>query len=411
LTTTLATVLAVCFWAGAALVLYVYAGYPLCLGALAILRRRGWKRSEERLPTVSMTMAAYNEAEVIEEKILNFLRLDYPPEKAELLIGSDASDDGTDQIIQRYVGSRVRLFRQPVRTGKTAILNRLVTESRGEIVIFCDANSLYAPDAIRKLVRNFADPKIGFVTGYQRYADEGSSEVGSSESLYWRYEMAIRRLESAVGSMVGADGAIYALRRELYRPLEPDDLNDFVNPIQAVLQGWRGIFEPEAVCDEATSGDFRGEFYRKMRIANRGWRALIRLRAALNPFRTGLFAWQLLSHKALRWLVPFFLPVLFGTNAALALLEPQPVYVAALALQASGYGLALAGWLNVGCCRRWSLFYVPYYFCLVNAAAGIGVSLALLGRTFRTWQPLRGERKLRTKLDSDPSAVAAAGAK
>ena len=205
----------------------------------------------------------------------------------------------------------------PERGGKTLGLNAAVAAATGEIVVFSDANAMYGRDVIRKLVRNFADPAVGAVVGESTYVDP-EVESERSEGLYWRYETAIKRLESEVGSVVGGDGAIYAVRRALYEPMRADALSDFVNPLQVVRGGHRCVYEPAARSYERAADDFGKEFRRKVRIVNRAWRALWRLRGLLNPLRHGLFAWQLLSHKLLRWLVPVQLAALLAVNVAIA---------------------------------------------------------------------------------------------
>jgi len=374
------------FWLSAACVVYVYAGYPLLLVALRrVLGVRRVAQAPADAP-VTLIVSAFNEEAVIAEKLRNCAELDYPRDRLQVLVVSDASDDRTDAIVASFASQGVELLRMTERGGKTLGLNAAMQRARGEYIVFSDANALYAPDALAKLLRNFADPAVGAVIGESLYADiKGQAE--QSEGLYWKYETGIKRLESQIGSVVGGDGAIYAIRKALFVPMRADALSDFVNPLQIVRSGYRCIYEPEARSYERAAGDFSKEFRRKVRIVNRAWRALQTLRGLLNPFRYGLFAVELISHKLLRWLVPLFLVVLFALSIMLA--GRNLIYTAALALQILFYALALAG----HGLRRHSgfprLFAVPFYFCLVNVASALGIIEAYRGKTYTTWTTAR----------------------
>jgi cellulose synthase/poly-beta-1,6-N-acetylglucosamine synthase-like glycosyltransferase len=380
----------VIFWLLAAVVVYVYAGYPLLLVVLSALGARRPVRKAETEPSVTLIVSAFNEAAVIAEKIRNSLALDYPREKIEIVVISDASDDGTDEIVGQFAAQGVRLLRMNDRGGKTLGLNAGVRSAKGEIVVFSDANAMYLPDAIRKMARNFADPQVGAVVGESTYADaEGGAQ--KSESLYWKYETGIKRLETAIGSTVGGDGAIYAIRRSLYRDMRADALSDFVNPMQIVMAGYRCIYEPEAQSVEEAAEGFEKEFRRKVRIVNRAWRATWTLPALLNPLRFGWFSLELISHKLLRWLMPIFLVAVLLLNVLLV--ERSPLYSWLLVLQLVFYALALAGYLTRGRPTQPRLLYVPYYFCLVNIASARGIIEAYRGRTYTTWATPRATSK------------------
>jgi cellulose synthase/poly-beta-1,6-N-acetylglucosamine synthase-like glycosyltransferase len=380
----------VIFWLLAAVVVYVYAGYPLLLVVLSGLGARRPVRKGEIEPGVTLIVSAFNEAAVIAEKIRNSLALDYPREKIEIVVISDASDDGTDEIVGQFAAQGVRLLRMSDRGGKTLGLNAGVRAAKGEIVVFSDANAMYLPDAIRKMARNFADPAVGAVVGESTYADaEGGAQ--QSESLYWKYETGIKRLETQIGSTVGGDGAIYAIRRSLYRDMRADALSDFVNPMQIVQAGYRCIYEPEAQSIEEAAEGFEKEFRRKVRIVNRAWRATWTLPALLNPLRFGWFSLELISHKLLRWLMPLFLVAVLLLNVLLV--ERAPLYSWLLVLQLVFYALALAGYLTRGRPTQPRLIYVPYYFCLVNIASARGIIEAYRGRTYTTWATPRATSK------------------
>ena len=233
------------FWTFIALVAYVYVGYPLLLAAIRTLRGPRRIKQADTEPSVTLMISAFNEEDVITDKLRNCLELDYPRERLEVFVISDASDDCTDAIVAGFAGQGIELIRMGERGGKTLGLNEAVRRASGEIVVFSDANAMYRIDVLRMLVRNFADPVVGAVVGESTYVDP-EVESERSEGLYWRYEVCLKRLESQIGSVVGGDGAIYAIRRQLYVPMSADALSDFVNPLQIVRGGHRCIYEPAA---------------------------------------------------------------------------------------------------------------------------------------------------------------------
>lgn len=377
------------FWIVAGLVIYVYGGYPLLLALVAALGGARPAFRGDSAPAVTLLISAFNEADVIARKIENSLGLDYPGDRLQIIVISDASDDGTDDIATSYAGRGVELLRMPERGGKTLGLNAAMERATGDVVVFSDANALYRSDAIRALVRHFADERVGAVVGESTYE---ASDAGAdrSESSYWRYETAIKRLETRVGSVVGGDGAIYAIRKACYRPMAADALSDFVNPLQIVRQGLRCVYDPEALSVEEAAGSFSGEFRRKVRIVNRAWRGMLSMRTLLNPFRYGFFAVELISHKLLRWLMPFFLLIAFVLN--LVLFGVHPVYQGTLAAQLVFYSLAAIGPLLGKRRNLPALVYVPFYFCLVNIASAKGILQAHRGKTYTTWSTARADR-------------------
>lgn len=382
-------VLTTIFWLSALAFATPFLLYPASLYLASRLRPR--RQPGHATPSVTMVISAYNEVAHIEEKIANALALAYPRELLEVMVISDASDDGTDEIVRRFADQQVRCCRQEQRLGKSAGLSRFCPEAQGEILVFTDANSMFAPNALAKLVRHFDDPTIGYSVGRQLYANTTGEASADSENIYWNMELRIKEWESRVSSVVGADGAIYGLRKELFEPLAPEDINDFVLPLKVVARGYRGVFEPEAVCYEDAAPNFRGEFRRKVRIVNRSLRAVTKVPQALNPFRVGSFAWLLLGHKVLRWLGPIFLTAMLLTSAVLAMQELAThggrLYTAILGLQLAGYCLAAMYLLPP--LRRVRLIYIAYYFLLVNIAAAQGLLLLLSGKTIGVWKPQR----------------------
>lgn len=367
---------------------YVYAGYPALLWLLTLNRRNLTHRQGEVTPSVTLVISCYNEAGVIREKLENALALDYPQGQLEVLVVSDGSDDGTDDIVREFAAKGVRLIRQEGRLGKTMGLNLALEHITSEVTVFSDANAMYEPGAIRKLVRNFADPEVGYVVGAALYTDGDQGASARNENLYWQYELAIKSMESRLHSVVGGDGAIYAIRSHLWEPLQQKDINDFVNPLQIIAKGYRGIFEPEARCFEETAGDFDREIARKERIVNRSIRGLMRVKVVMNPLKSGIFAWEVVSHKLLRWLIPLFL-LLGAIGSALLALAGYGLFqlitlgtVTLLVLAGLGHRSddknALPVWLSV-----------PYYFVMVNLYAVRGIVKALQGETQVTWSSAR----------------------
>lgn len=383
--------LIVLFWMSAVLLVYVYAAYPVVLTLLVRLKgAKAVRRDEEIRPLVTLIISAFNEESVIDAKLRNSLQLDYPPDRFEILVVSDCSTDRTDEIVAGYAGNQVRLLSMPERSGKTVGLNHAVHRASGEILVFSDANAHYQRDAIINLVRNFGDPRVGAVTGESRYWIGEGDYSTESENAYWRYELALKKLESQLGSLVGGDGAIYSIRKALYVDLDPADLSDFVNPLQIVRQGYRNVYEPRAICHEGGAESFAGEFRRKVRIVNRACRAAWKMRALLNPIRHGAFALQFLSHKVLRWMAPIFMLLLLASNLLLALYSP--FFAITLVLQFVFYALALIGWRVSSRPAQHMAFYIPYYFCAVNLASLVGMIEALRGRRYTTWNSSRREQ-------------------
>jgi cellulose synthase/poly-beta-1,6-N-acetylglucosamine synthase-like glycosyltransferase len=383
--------LLVLYWTSAVLLVYVYAAYPVVLALFVRVMGPKTVQLDERIrPRVTLIVSAFNEEAVIDGKLRNSLQLDYPHDRLEILVVSDCSTDRTDEIVAGFTGSQVSLLRMPERSGKTAGLNQAVRRASGEILVFSDANAHYHRDSIINLVRNFGDPRVGAVTGESRYWIGEGDYSTESENAYWRYELALKKLESQLGSLVGGDGAIYSIRKALYVDLDPADLSDFVNPLQIVHQGYRNVYEPRAVCHEGGAESFSAEFRRKVRIINRACRAAWKMRALLNPIRYGSFALQFLSHKVLRWMAPIFMLLLFGSNLFLAFYSA--FYAITLVLQVAFYALALIGWRVSSRPTQHRVFYIPYYFCAVNLASLVGMIEALRGRRYTTWNSSRREQ-------------------
>lgn len=372
--------------------LYVYFGYPALLWLFTRGKPTITHRRDDSCRSVALIISCYNEAHVIREKLRNSLELDYPKESLQIIVVSDGSDDGTDELVREFSDDRIMLIRQEGRLGKTMGINLAMEQVTAEITVFSDANAMYAPDAITKLIRNFAEREAGYVVGAALYTDSNEGASAQNENLYWRYELAIKAMESRLHSVVGGDGAIYAIRSELWEPLEQRDINDFVNPLQIIAKGYRGIFDPEARCYEETAGDFDREIARKERIVNRSIRGLMRVKATMNPAKVGIFAWQVISHKLLRWLIPLFLAIAVTGSALLAASGYglfQLIAFAALALIL----LALIGHRTKDKNALPVWLSVPYYFVMVNLYSLKGIWRALRGQIHVTWSSARPGRE------------------
>jgi cellulose synthase/poly-beta-1,6-N-acetylglucosamine synthase-like glycosyltransferase len=372
------------FWASLLVLAYVYAGFPAMLWLLT----RGKSSAppadppDDRLPSISFLTAAHNEEPVIEEKIRNCLDLDYPAEKLHFVFVSDGSTDGTDAILERYASHpRVRVVLVPERGGKMRALRQGFPLCRSEVLALTDANTFYQPDALRKLARHFADPMVGCVTGDVRIRPS-KQQFGEGESAYYRYERALQAMETAFWSAVGVDGAMYVLRRELLTPpSENIILDDFVISMNAARQGFRIVYDPEAIAAEDPTPTSGQEFWRKVRVVAGGYQAILQ-REGLPRLGQARLLWLYLSHKALRWAAPLFLLAMAASAAALA--GDGLFWRVVLAGQGVFYLLAVAGWLLR--VQRLLLLRIPYYFCLINLAALVGLARALRGRQSVIWR-------------------------
>ncbi len=369
------------YWISLSGVLYAYLLFSLVMLAITRIVAINWKR-HEYTPPLSIIVSVYNEEDVIREKIENALALQYDQDLLEILVVSDGSTDRTHAVVDSFDDPRVALRVQPGRVGKTECLNRVVPDARGEIVVFTDANSMFPAQTLSKITRNFADEEIGLVTGWTSY--RAVEAGGESAGLYARLERITKQGESLVSSCVGADGAIFAIRKELYRPLEIHDINDLVIPLNVVALGKRAILDPEVFCiEEATEGVGK-EFRRQVRITNRTLGALWRGRHLLDATKYGAFSILLLSHKVIRFFVPLFFMVCLVSGLILA--SRHAVYVFLFSAQ-----LALMGSGIIGIYKRTEnrLVSLCSFFLMTLAAQSIGWIRFLSGRSDSVWTPQR----------------------
>ncbi|HEX8148892.1 MAG TPA: glycosyltransferase family 2 protein [Pyrinomonadaceae bacterium] len=374
------------FWAGAVALLYAYAGYPLLVWAVARLRPRPVRRGPFE-PTVSVVITAYNEERDLAAKLENTLALDYDPAKLEVVVASDCSGDRTDEIARSFAARGVRLHRQAERLGKTAAQNAAVELARGEVILFSDATTLYQRDVLRALAPNFADPSVGCVAGHLVYVDPARTGTGAGARSYWGYETFLRRHESLACSLIGAPGALYAVRRAAYVPLYHEACSDFIIATKMVEQGLRAVYEPRAVCTEETNRRPSRELSMRVRIIAQTLTDLWRHRAMLNPLRAGFYAVQLVSHKVMRYTVPLFLACVLAASAALA--PGSRFYAALLAGQALFYAAALAGWLLGRAGVRARALALPAYFVLANVACVLAFYKFARGERYARWDTAR----------------------
>lgn len=375
----------VLFWLCLSCVVYAYVGYPLVLVLLSPFfpKRRTSTVADaaDAWPRVSIVVPSYNEAAVLGRRLGNLLALRYPADRLEILVGSDGSTDRTEAVAADVGDPRVRVVSVARRGGKTPLLNKLVAHATSDVIVFTDANSEFAPDALERLVAPFTDPRIGCVTGELVYVNANEPGVREGEGLYWRLENAIKEMESRFGGTLVATGAIYALRRSIWEPLPAGISDDSVTPLLALARGYRVIVEPRARAFEPAA-TLAEEYERKSRMVTRQLGAHRRVGYFLKPFRP-LLAFRLASHKLMRWLVPYFL--MAGVVANLFLLD-RAFYQMTFACWLMGAALYFLGRVAVrrgvslpGTLRLWM------YFCTVNVAAFRGVLDFLRGRQRAVW--------------------------
>jgi len=378
------TVLEIVFWVAAGLLVYTQAGYGVLLAALASARRRPTAPAPDsgaQTPSVSLIVAAYQEAEVIAAKVVNMLALDYPRERLELIVSCDGSSDGTPERARAAGADRVL---ELPRGGKIRAQDRAVSLSQAEIVAFSDANVQWEPGALRELVAPFRNRRVGYVCGQVTFIDGGGS---NQEGVYWRYEMALRALESRLASVTGGNGAIYATRREAYVVVDPIMGHDLSFPFNMVKRGWRAVYAPAARASEKMAPSVEGEFARKRRMMSHAWPIVLR-GGLLSPRGYGpLYALMILSHRVLRYASPFLHLIALATNLAIVIAWLSPLYAVCLALQLTLLAAALAGGS-----LRWRPLLLARYYVLATASLAAGLWDWLRHGTPAGWEAAEGTR-------------------
>lgn len=368
---------------------YTYIGYPAILNLLALGRKRPeYQVADDDWPLVSITVPAYNEEHQIAETVESLLALDYPADKKQILIVSDASTDRTDEIVRSFEDRGVGLVRQPERRGKTAAENAVAPRLKGDFVVNTDASIRIRPGSLKKLIAPFSDPEVGLVSSRDVSVGKEGEEANQGEAGYVGYEMWIRELETKVGGIVGASGSLYAIRRELHGQLLPEGMSrDFAAALNTKAYGYRPISMSSATCVVPRARSLRREYPRKVRTVTRGMETLFHKRALLNPFKFPLYSWMLFTHKICRWALPWV-----GLVGLVALGFMSPAHPWAMALFAAAMviiGVGAIGWA-LGADRSLPRFVsIPAFLLMANVAVLHATIQALQGHRDATWEPTR----------------------
>lgn len=384
------TLLEVAFWIGLFLIFYSYVGYGIVLYTIVKLKRifnPEKKVFEENFqPRVSFVVPSYNEADCIEGKIQNCMSLDYPKDKLKLIIITDGSTDGTPDIIKSKF-PEVMVLHEPKRGGKSAAENRSMKFVDTPVVVFSDANTILPAHALKEIVKHYADPKVGAVSGEKRILERNEDNAtGAGEGIYWKYESLLKKLDSELLTIVGAAGELFSFRKELFTDLEEDTiLDDFMLSLRIAEKGYKVVYEPNAYAMETASESVKEELKRKVRICAGGWQSMSRLTSLLNPFKNFTLTFQYISHRALRWSVtPLMLLLVFPLN--LVLFNDGLMYQVMFYGQGVFYILAMLGWYVENKKMRIKILFIPYYFLIMNYAVFAGFYKYIRGKQAAAWE-------------------------
>ena len=378
------------------IVFYTFAGYGIFLYLIIRIKRafKGRKAlpsdNLDELPTCTLVIAAYNEEYFIEQKISNSLLLNYPAGKLKLLFVTDGSSDKTPDIVARY--PQIQLLHQPQRAGKIAAVHRAMNYVNTDAVVFTDANTFLNKDALIKICRHYSDATVGAVAGEKRvHIDENADASAAGEGFYWKYESALKKWDSELYSVVGAAGELFSVRRSLYQPVEADTvLDDFMISMLIAAKGYRIVYEPEAYATETASENVSEELKRKVRIAAGGMQSILRLKKLFNPFPYPILSFQYISHRVLRWTItPFLLILSFILNVVLALKPGETAMQGLLLAQVLFYLLALLGLIMEKRQLRIKVFFIPYYFCVMNYAVLAGIIRYFSTKQSAVWEKVQ----------------------
>ncbi len=379
------------FWISLFIVFYTYVGYGIVLFLLVkllrVFKQKPIMNPNYELPTVTVIVAAYNEAYCIEDKIKNTLSLEYPVDKMKILFVTDGSTDETPSIIAQYPS--IQLMHKDVRTGKIVAVHRAMKDVNTEVAVFTDANTMLNSLALVNICRHYQFTEVGAIAGEKRVQIDNYGDATAGEGFYWKYESKLKALDSELYSVVGAAGELFSIKTSLYEPVEPDTiLDDFMISMLIAEKGYRIIYEPDAYATESASANTKEELKRKIRIAAGGIQSLLRLTSLLNPFKLPVLSFQYLSHRILRWTItPFLMIVTFVLNYIIVLYaEGDLKYQILLFLQTIFYGFAILGWIVKSRSIKIKIFFLPYYFCLMNFAVLAGIKRYLFSNQSVLWE-------------------------
>ncbi len=383
---TFGLILQIIFWLAFAALFYTYIGYPLLVYLVSIAFPKKVLKNDFE-PKVTILITAYNEEKAIREKLENTLEIEYPKEKLEILVASDGSNDATDKIVKEFERYGVKLFHQVGRKGKTYTQNKAVEKASGEIILFSDATTDYKSNILREILPNFADESVGCAAGKLIYVDKSDSDVGKGAKSYWNYETFIKESESNACSLIGASGCLYAVRKSAYQPMYAEACSDFLICTVVYAQGLRSVYEPNAVCIEETNRQSNKEMRMRIRVISQTYTDLWRNCSMMNPFKSGFYAVELISHKLFRYAVPVFLFLTLITSAILAF--SSVFFAVVFTLQIAFYLMALLAKILEKAGLRFWIFAIPLYFVLTNIASIIAFYKFLSGERYAAWDTNR----------------------
>ena len=371
------------------IIFYTYFGYILLVVLLGqFIKKEVTKKDIE--PKVALLIAAFNEEQDIADKIENSLKLDYPRDKLRIIVVSDGSTDNTDLIVKSYSNRGVELIRVEGRVGKTEARNMAIDQIDDEIVLFSDGTTDYDVNVVRKLVRNFADPKVGMVTGQLIYKDPTNTQIGAAQKLYWKYETLIKEAQTNLGTLTGSIGCITAFRRSAYSHLPNNIIEDFTGPLMFIQKGLRVVYESEAKCYELTTNKTKNEWSMRVRVIRGGMTGMLYARSILNPMQYPAASFQLISHKILRWMIPLFGIMLFLTSILAIVIDADNTFaVIVLTLQVVFYLMALLALLLDKMGNHNKFLGIPLYFVVLNAASLLAFIKTITSSLEATWDPQR----------------------
>lgn len=387
--------LKIIFWFFLFIVFYAYLGYGILLFILVRIKRIFTHRKQKNIdyePEVTLFVAAYNEKDYVDKKVHNSLEMKYPADKIKQVWVTDGSDDGTPDLLRKYANNGVEVYHIPERGGKIGAMNRGMQFVKTPLVIFSDGNTLLGKESVQRIVNLFADPKVGCVSGEKRIFNKDKDTAAGTEGIYWKYESKLKKWDAELYSVVGAAGELFAIRTDLYEPVEKDTLlDDFIISLRVAMKGYTIQYDPEAYAIESASANVKEELKRKIRIAAGGLQSIFRLKPLLNIFKYGVLSFQYISHRVLRWtLAPLSLPIIFFINLAIVLqsgiINFSNFYTWLFYAQIAFYLAAAVGWYLENKKLRVKILFVPYYFLVMNYAVYAGAIRYFKGQQTVNWE-------------------------